>query len=46
MSILALKVGCYRDSAEKPVLRGMNCTFECGTLYAWWANPAQARARC
>ena len=34
MSILELKDVCYSYSAEKPVLRGMNCTFECGTLYA------------
>lgn len=34
MSILELKDVCYSYSAEKPVLRGMNCAFECGTLYA------------
>ena len=34
MSILERKDVCYSYSAEKPVLRGMNCSFECGTLYA------------
>lgn len=34
MSILELKDVCYSYSKEKTVLRGMNCQFECGQLYA------------
>lgn len=46
MSILELKDVCYSYSAEKPVLRGMNCTFEWARCTPWWANPARARAHC
>lgn len=34
MSILELKDVCYSYSRNKTVLRGMNCQFECGQLYA------------
>ena len=34
MPILELKDVRYSYSPEKVVLRGVNCVFECGTLYA------------
>ncbi len=45
MSILELKDVRYSYSPRRWVLRGVNCVFECGTLYAL-VGKSGARAHC